>query len=316
MTTLEDTLGSDDYDEFVFLSDDAAEWDIPFDRPPTVARHTLTLPTGENLSYLRWGHPVDEPELVLLHGSAQNAHTWDAMLLALGRPAVAVDLPGHGRSDRRADHDYGPWRNAEAVAALIEAVAPTAYCVVGSALGGVTTIRLAAQRPDLCRRAVTVDATPRRLIPLDDISDYVLGPLSLALNPRVYDTFDEMAEAAVVLSPYRTGPNVRRAVRHNARRLDDGRWTWSFDSFRTSPECPPAWLDASSLWEDVSAITVPLLLVRGSRSPFVRDEDVAEMLLRLPTVELAAVEDAGHSVQSHRPLSLAGLVRAFALPTV
>ena len=63
-------------------------------------------------------------ELVLLHGDAQNAHCWDTVLLALGCPAIAVDLPGHGHSDHLPDHDYRPSRNAGAVAALLEARAP------------------------------------------------------------------------------------------------------------------------------------------------------------------------------------------------
>ena len=92
VTSLEDTVDSDDYDEFGLLHENAAEWDIPFEQPPAVSRHTFTLPSGQTLSYLRWGN--GEPELVFLHGGAQNAHTWDTVLLALGRPAVAIDLPG------------------------------------------------------------------------------------------------------------------------------------------------------------------------------------------------------------------------------
>ena len=76
---------------------------------------------------------------------------------------------------------------------------------------------------------------------------------------------------------------------------------------------PPSWVDFTPLWEDVSAITVPSLLVRGVLSPFVRDDDVAEMQRRLPTLEVVVVEGAGHAVQSDRPLVLADLIRSFAL---
>ena len=67
------------------------------------------------------------------------------------------------------------------------------------------------------------------------------------------------------------------------------------------------------MWEDVSAITVPVLLVRGALSPYVRDHDAVEMQRRLPTLEVVLVDGAGHAVQSDRPLMLADLIRSFAL---
>ena len=51
--------------------------------------------------------------VVFLHGGGQNAHTWDTVIVGLGEPALAVDLPGHGRSAWRDDGDYGPKLNAE-----------------------------------------------------------------------------------------------------------------------------------------------------------------------------------------------------------
>jgi pimeloyl-ACP methyl ester carboxylesterase len=316
MTSLQDTLGSDDYDEFALLHENAAEWDIPFERPPVVSRQTFALASGQALSYLRWGE--DEPELVFLHGGAQNGHTWDTVVLALGRPAVAIDLPGHGHSDRRPDRDYGPWQNAEAVAELVESVAPAARCVIGMSLGGATTIRLAAERPDLCRRAVLVDVTPQINDQTRQLTTAERGTVSLIAGPPVYDSFEEMADAAVALSPFRPAAGVRRGVRHNARRLDDGRWTWRYDLFGTPPGDeataggPGSWVDFTPLWEDVGAITVPVLFVRGGLSPYVLDTDIAEMQRRLPSLEVVVVDGAGHAVQSDRPLVLADLIRAFA----
>ncbi len=60
-------------------------------------RESVEVEPGRRLSALVWGD--GEPELVFLHGGAQNAHTWDTVALALGRPLVALDLPGHGHSD-------------------------------------------------------------------------------------------------------------------------------------------------------------------------------------------------------------------------
>ena len=84
------------YDEFAYFADNAAEYGLAYDGPPTVRRDAVRLPDGRGLSALVWG---DGPaEYVLVHGGAQNAHTWDTVALALGRPLVAVDLPGHGHS--------------------------------------------------------------------------------------------------------------------------------------------------------------------------------------------------------------------------
>ena len=320
MTALADTLDSDDYDEFALLHENAAEWNIPF-VPPVVGRKRFELPSGQGLSYVRWGR--GEPELVFLHGGAQNAHTWDTVLLAVDAPALALDLPGHGHSDRRADRDYGPWQNAKAVASLMETVASAARCVIGMSLGGATTVRLAAQHVDLCRRAVLVDVTPQINDPSRQLTTAERGTVSLIGEPPTYDSFDDMADAAVALSPLRAASGVRRGVRHNARRLEDGRWTWRYDLF-SSPtsqdvggddrrDGPHSWIDFTPLWKDISSITVPTLLVRGALSPFVRDKDVAEMQRRLPALHVADVDGAGHAVQSDRPLMLAELIRDFAL---
>jgi pimeloyl-ACP methyl ester carboxylesterase len=316
MSGLEETLDDNNYDEFGLLHENAAEWDLPFSGRPNVARAEFALPSGDQLSYIRWGSAP--PELVFLHGGGQNAHTWDTVILALGRPAVAVDLPGHGHSYRRPDRNYGPWRNAEAVAALIEDVAPDAAAVVGMSLGGATTTRLAATRPDRCRQAVIVDVTPQVNDPSRELTTMERGSVSLIGGPPTYESFEAMAEATLALSPLRDPAAVRRGVRHNARRLDDGSWTWRYDLFGGPPEeGPPSdeqrenWADFTPLWDDVSRITVPTLFVRGDLSPFVRDDDIEEMQRRLHAIQVVTVDGAGHAVQSDQPLVLVRLLEDF-----
>jgi pimeloyl-ACP methyl ester carboxylesterase len=299
----DDGVDHDDYDEFGLLHENAEEWGLAVDRPPAVARQSVEAGDGQRLSYIRWG--IDPPEVVFLHGGGQNAHTWDTVALALGRPALAVDLPGHGRSSRRADRDYGPWRNAEALAQVLPAVAPAAEAVVGMSLGGATLIRLAATRPDLVRRAVIVDVTPQAADPLRSMTTAERGSVALIAGPPTYASFDEMADAAVALSPHRAASGVRRGVRHNAYQRADGRWAWRYD---LSGRGQAGAYDLAKLWDDVSAITAPTTLVRGALSSYVRDEDEDEMRRRLPGLRVARVEGAGHAVQSDRPLDLVRIV--------
>jgi pimeloyl-ACP methyl ester carboxylesterase len=296
----------DDYDEFGMLGDNAAEAGLVLSGLPPVARHTFTAGDGLPLSALSWG--TAEPELVLLHGGGQNAHTWDTVALALGRPLLAVDLPGHGHSGRRPDRDYGPWRNAEAVAAVIEQAAPTARAVVGMSLGGATVINLTASRPDLVRRAVVIDVTPGVSDSTRTMTKADRGATALVSGPPTYDSFEQMAAAAVAASPNRPRSAVERGVRHNAHKLPDGRWAWRYDLFGERPATP---FNFAPLWEDVAAITVPVMLVRGGDSKFVRDEDVAEFRRRQPNARVEVVPNSGHAVQSDQPLILTSLIADF-----
>src|ERR1700754_2047151 len=122
------------YDEFGLFADNAAEFGIPYEGQPTVRRGVVAMDDGRQISALVWGD--GPPELVFLHGGAQNAHTWDTVALALGRPLVAIDLPGHGHSDGpNEDADVYVEGNATDIATVIDALAPDAQAVIGMSLG-------------------------------------------------------------------------------------------------------------------------------------------------------------------------------------
>src|SRR6266511_703849 len=138
-----------EYDEFGLFHENAAEYGLPYDHPPVVRRVFVAVGLDRWLSALVWGRTA--PRLVLCHGGAQNAHTWDTVAMALDLPLVAVDLPGHGHSDGPdpARGALSPEGNAADVAEVIQALAPRAEAVVGMSLGGLTAIALAGARPDL-----------------------------------------------------------------------------------------------------------------------------------------------------------------------
>ena len=67
----------------------------------------------------------------------------------------------------------------------------------------------------------------------------------------------------------------------------------------------------SPLWDDFGAISCPLMLVRGSLSPVVDDDDVAEARRRQPGLVVEVVDGAGHSVQGDRPVELSALLEGW-----
>jgi pimeloyl-ACP methyl ester carboxylesterase len=289
------------YDEFGMLETYAKYEGIPWSGRPAVERRVVDAGGGQMLSALVWGEA--EPELVLLHGGGQNAHTWDTVVLALGLPALAVDLPGHGHSSWRPDHDYLPWTTAPDLVPLIRRWAPEPEVIVGMSLGGLATIRLTAVAPDLVSRAVIVDVTPSAYLRQQSMTKTERGTTALVQGPASFATFEEVVNLTAAAAPHRPLPNIRRGVRHNTRQREDGRWQWRYDQLRDLD-------DFSPLWDDVSAATMPLTLVRGGASAFVTDDDAEEFLRRCPSAQVHVVPGAGHSVQSDAPLALASIIRS------
>ncbi len=290
-----------EYDEFGLFHENAQEYDIPWRGPPTVRREFVDVGGGRRVSALVWGE--GDPEIVLVHGGAQNAHTWDTVALALDRPLVAIDLPGHGHSDWRDDRQYWPANNAEDVAAAMRTLAPSPHLVVGMSLGGLTSVALGARHPELVPRLLLVDVTP------GSDREKAASIVAFVAGPEQFASFDEILERTVAFNPTRTESSLRRGILHNAREQDDGSWTWRYDRWRlTEDEDVP---DFRALWEDVSRLTMPLLLVRGADSGVVGDEDVAELRRRQPDARVETVSGSGHSVQGDRPVELARLIEGF-----
>jgi pimeloyl-ACP methyl ester carboxylesterase len=312
---------SDPTDEFSFLPDQAA--DAGIEGPvPRGERVSLTLADGRMLSALRYmptgagGGPV----ATFLHGAGLNAHTWDTTILALGLPALAIDLPGHGDSSWRDDMAYTGGTLAPDVVAGIEAWADGPQVLVGQSLGGLTAAAVAASRPDLVRQVVVIDITPG-INPNGgpaQLRDFFAGPTDWASR-------DELVERALSFGLGGSPAAAARGVFHNSRVRPDGRVEWKHhfahlaNALSSSPELARAAASrqdavagvlTESGWADLAAVRAPLTLVRGTRG-YVADEDVAAFRERLPAASVVEVA-SGHNVQEELAVDLGGLVRELA----
>jgi len=297
---------TDAYDELSLFHENAEEYGLAFDRehPPTVRRASVEAPSGHQISALVWGD--GDPEVVFLHGGAQNAHTWDTVAIALDRPLLAIDLPGHGHSQWRSAKDYRPQLIADDIAHTIATLAPGASTLVGMSLGGLTAIATVARRPRLVERLVVIDVTPGvNREKASVVTNFIAGPESFA-------SFDEILERTVLFNPTRSEASLRRGILHNAHELDDGSWTWRYDRFT------PEGLDDvdqlthfDDLWADIESIEHPMLFLKGSDSPVVDEDDLTELRRRKPDVEIVVVDGAGHSIQGDQPVELARLLDGF-----
>lgn len=285
-------------DEFGLLPENAEQIGATGPLPP-VAR----IEAGP-ISAIKWG--AEPPAIVFLHGGGQNAHTWDSVILGLGLPALAIDLPGHGRSAWREDGDYGPKLNAETLRPVLREWAPSPRLVVGMSLGGLTALRLAATEPALVPELLLVDVTPSSPGKHDQMTKAQMGAVALVQGERTFPSFEAMLDTTVAASPHRSRESLRRGVFHNSKQLDDGTWTWRYDSLRTGDGLPESF---QGLWDDVPSITMPTTLVRGAHSFFVDDEDAEAFAKNAPGfVGTHVVADSGHSVQGDQPKALVGII--------
>lgn len=122
---------------------------------------------GVELRVLRWA-PQDAPgaspailSFLLVHGLASNARLWDGVapsLAAAGNPVAAVDLRGHGHSDKP-DGGYDFATIADDLRVLIAALGSEFErpVLVGQSWGANVVLDFGVRHPDLARGIVLVD---------------------------------------------------------------------------------------------------------------------------------------------------------------
>lgn len=303
-------------DEFQYLPAQAAALGLA--EVPPVVRIAHTLPDGRTVSALRFGE--GEPVVTFLHGAGLNAHTWDTTILALGLPALAVDLPGHGDSSWRDDAAY---TGRTLAADLDEAIAgwtDRPQVLVGQSLGGLTAAALAARHPELVRELVIIDITPG-IDPdgnASQIRAFFAGPTDWASR-------EELVARALSFGLGGTPEAAARGVHLNSRVRADGRVEWKhhFAHLASSLAADPvtaARVDreqdavrgalSASGWDELTSVRAPITLVRGERG-FVTPDDAAEFRARVPLAEVVDVA-AGHNVQEDIPVELGQLLARLA----
>jgi len=286
-------------DEFQFLASDAAR--VGVSNIPEVRRIDIRTRDGD-VSTLRYGS--GSPAFTFVHGAGLNAHTFDPTILRLQRPALSLDLPGHGRSAWRADAQYHPDRLARAVAEVLHDQTQASQVLVGHSLGGLTSLAVAAEHPDLVRHLVLIDITPG-ITPGDggaSIREFITGQRSFA-------SVDEIIDRAIAFGIGHDREALRRGITLNTRVRADGDLEWTHHLAHMTGEMLAP--DYATLWDALDAVHnrgIPISLIRGSEG-MVHDGLVAEWQTRAGFATVHTIT-AGHNIQEHDPVALAELLNA------
>lgn len=312
---------SEPTDEFSFLPEQAADIGVT-GALPRGERLNLTLDDGRRLSALHYvpdgadGAPV----VTFLHGAGLNAHTWDTTILALGLPALALDLPGHGDSSWRDDAAYVARVLAPDVATAMDAWTSGPQLLVGQSLGGLTAAAVAASRPDLVDEVVIIDITPGI-----DPNGGAAQLRQFFAGPTDWATRDEMVDRALAFGLGGSRRAAERGVFHNSRQRPDGRFEWKHHfahlaaAAAADPEAAAAAAARSdavsavlgeSGWQDLAGVTSPITFIRGDHG-YVTDADAAQFHERVPDAAIEVVA-SGHNVQEELPGELGRRLRDLA----
>ncbi|MGI3778388.1 MAG: alpha/beta fold hydrolase [Janthinobacterium lividum] len=243
-----------------------------------------------DMAFVEWGD-ADAPVVLCVHGLTRNGRDFDPLARALsGRfRVVCPDLPGRGRSDWLGDAAlYEPASYVAALSHLLAALGrPVAW--VGTSLGGICGMLVAAAAGTPVTRLVLNDVGPRiPLAAMERIRGYVgeapafddLAGLERHLR-RVHAPFGALDDA-----------QWAHLARHSARALPDGRLALHHDPAIASPILarPAAAVDLRAVW---SAVRVPVLAIRGASSDLLTAEVLAGMAS--DGAQAHVVEGAGHA---------------------
>ncbi len=243
------------------------------------------------MHYLDWGNEGATP-LVLLHHNNSNAHTWDnfARRVAGKYHVLALDMRGLGDSDWAGEGNYTTEHHAGDVGVFMEMLRPHKAVLLGGSTGGRVALVAAAQNPEWTAALVMEDVGAVRPPSIaQGFATRVAGG-----DPQ-YDTVEEWAKNLQGQNT-RTPPEVFRLLAETStKRLPNGKLGLKRDILIQRDFIP------LELWRYVEQVRAPLLLILGSESEIVGQDQQTRFKQIRPDVEIVTVQGAGHTVVHDKP---------------
>jgi pimeloyl-ACP methyl ester carboxylesterase len=268
----------------------------------------LTLGDGLELSYRDYRGPAGKPPLLCLHGLTRNARDF-ADLAERYSPrwrVIALDFRGRGSSDYDPlSSRYNPLTYAGDVLQLLDQLMIEQAVFVGTSLGGLVTMTIAAMAPGRIRASILNDVGP-------DIDPAGIGRILTYVGKDMrFSSWDEAADAIAAnnggsFERYTHDDWVRMAKRNCREEKGEIRFDYDMaiaEPFRTSGPIPKV-----DLWPLFAALgEKPLLVVRGAKSDLLTEATAQRMLKVAPGMKLATVAGVGHAPELSEPEAIAAI---------
>ncbi len=252
---------------------------LGFDAPPL----EFVDFSGYRMAYRQWGNTDQTEAIVLIHGITSSSLSWIRVAPALAENArvIAVDLKGHGDSERPAS-GYRLTNQADEVAGLVDALGLRGIRLIGHSWGGAITAILASRA-----------ALPISRVVLEDPAINVGG----GPPERRQETMQNYV-GSVGLTRTETEQRVRASATPGWTEADiQGKID---AAVKTSPASVKAVFDENGAWdatENLVLVRVPTFLVRAEveRGGIV-GETVLEAIRSNPLISVATIPEADHNI--------------------
>jgi pimeloyl-ACP methyl ester carboxylesterase len=249
----------------------------------TYADRTLTV-NGLRLHYLDWGAPA-KPAMILLHGIARHAHTFDHIAPEFVRDyhVIALDMRGHGDSAWSPEGAYLVEDHARDLAGVVRELGLARVTLLGNSTGGRVVQVYAGLHPDMVDRLIVEDVGPERP---RSIADGFARRVEREANGWASE--DDLVRQLVTQNQRTSEPLLRTYAHFGTTRRPDGRLVWKRD-----PNLVKGFVE-TELWEYVGKITAPTIYVLGGASPIVPAETAQRLKQTLPNCEIVTMPGLGH----------------------
>ena len=263
---------------------------------------------GLRLHYRDYPGSADRPPLLCLHGLTRNVRDF-ADFAERHSPhfrVIALDFRGRGRSDNDPlPTRYTPLVYAGDVIELLDQLGIDQAIFVGTSLGGLVTLAIAAIAPERIAAAILNDVGPELAdVGLEHIRKYV------GRGER-FANWEEAAQA-IRGNQHSAFPNYRDddwlAAAHRHCRESEGGVVFDYDpaiaeAFKVAEVTPKV-----DMWPLFAALArKPLLVVRGELSELLRPETLERMREAAPDMKSVTVAQIGHAPMLDEPEAAAAI---------
>jgi pimeloyl-ACP methyl ester carboxylesterase len=241
--------------------------------------------------------------VLCLHGLTRNARDFHALAEALGatRRVIVPEMRGRGMSDYAPDSDsYTPITYVADVEKLLAEQGIARFIPIGTSMGGLMTMLMAAARPGRMAAVVMNDIGPE-LDPagIARISGYVGQGRSY---PTWVHAARGLAEAHGAAFPKFDLDQWLEMAKRTMVVSQNGRIVFDYDMAIAEPFAKPGNAAPANLWLAFEALAgVPMLLVRGGLSDLISADTVRQMGVRNPKMRTVTVPEVGHAPTLDEP---------------